>query len=587
MRALTFVAALPPPCFLARPTLSLARDPRPPAVDLTRAAQLDSVTLAPDGKHIAALSSPDGEVVDLVIWDTANLGAAPIRVRAKLMRFLSVSFLKNDRLLVTAVQPLIIQGTPAHIIKQYVTDLAGKSFDPLLSEHSMTYGMADDYNPLTGADIVSTLPNDPRNVLVEDNRLDTRGDIYKVDVYSMSSGRVLKGSEKYDSYQVDLSGELRARQYVDFKDGAIYLAQQYRNPATGEWIDLFKSFAKDRIITQIVGFTADPNVILISTPQGGDKTGIYEYDVKQQKILEPAFEHRLFEAVENRPGFGLPAQWVLSSTAKADFGRPLGFYYGAEKQQVYWLDDRLGELQKSVNAALGVSSTPVSWVDPATGLKATIPVESASAADLVGRSDDFQNVLVEKSGPQQPPEYYLLHGGKLQLLGKSRPWIDTASLGPTTMVEYPARDGLMIPAFLTLPPANFGPGPFPTLIEPHGGPWGRDEMDWDISGWTQYFASRGYAVLRPQFRGSEGWGQKLWRAGDREWGQKMQDDNDDSVKWLADQHITDPKRVAIFGYSYGGYAALAASVRPNGPFQCAISGAGAGDLTRFVDAIHG
>jgi len=108
--------------------------------------------------------------------------------------------------------------------------------------------------------------------------------------------------------------------------------------------------------------------------------------------------------------------------------------------------------------------------------------------------------------------------------------------------------------------------------------WARDELDWDVTGWTQYFASRGYAVLRPQFRGSEGWGQKLWRAGDAEWGQKMQDDKDDGVKWLIDQKIADPKRVAMFGYSYGGYAALAAAIRPNGLYQCAISGAGAGDL---------
>jgi len=109
-------------------------------------------------------------------------------------------------------------------------------------------------------------------------------------------------------------------------------------------------------------------------------------------------------------------------------------------------------------------------------------------------------------------------------------------------------------------------------------------MYWDISGWIQYFASRGYAVLQPQFRGSEGWGQKLWRAGDREWGQKMADDNDDGVKWLIDQKLADPKRVAIFGYSYGGYAALAASIRPNGLYQCAISGAGAGDLAAIANA---
>jgi dipeptidyl aminopeptidase/acylaminoacyl peptidase len=155
-------------------------------------------------------------------------------------------------------------------------------------------------------------------------------------------------------------------------------------------------------------------------------------------------------------------------------------------------------------------------------------------------------------------------------------------LGDTQIVEYPARDGLMIPAYLTTPPKSaYGAGPYPTILVPHGGPWARDFAGWDPSGWTQYFAARGYAVLQPQFRGSEGWGQKLWRAGDAEWGQKMQDDLDDGAKWLIAQKIAAPDRIAVHGYSYGGYAAYAAAVRPNGLYQCSIAGAGVAELGNF------
>jgi len=435
--------------------------------------------------------------------------------------------------------------------------------------------MEEDYNQIVDSQLVSTLPMDPRHVLVEDHRLGSDGDIYRVDAYTMSAERVMKGSDKFGGYQVDLKGELRARQYADFESGKMFLAQQFRDPDTGQWVDLFKDYAKDRKLTQIVGFTADPHVILIASPEAGDKTGIYEYDTKARKIIEPAFEHKLFEA---EPG-------VIISTAPADYGRPLGFGYEAEAGHVYWLDDKMAALAKAADQALGVSTVNLDWTDPGTGLKATIPVESGAAANFVSWSDDRQSIVIEKSGPRLPPEYYLLSGGKIMLLGKARPWIDLSALGDTRLVEYPARDGLLIPAFLTLPPAaQFGPGPFPTLVEPHGGPWARDEMSWDLAGWVQYFASRGYAVIEPQFRGSEGWGQKLWRAGDREWGQKMQDDLDDAVKWLVAQHVADPKRVAMFGYSYGGYAALAASIRPNGLYACAISGAGAGDLASIEAA---
>ena len=540
----------------------------PTDLDLTKAPLISDVSVSPDGQHLVALTSADGEVIDISVWSTANLSAQPVRVRAKFMRFVSVGFLKSDRLLVTAVQPITIDGTPTNAVKQYVTDLEGKSFAPLLPEDSAMLAQAGEHNvELSGARLISTLPQDPRHVLVEDDREGGDGGTYRVDVYDMSAGRVMQGSEKYGDYQVDLKGELRARSYSDTDKGEEYIGQQFRDPSTGQWQDLFRWYAKDRVPTSIVGFTSDPYVIFIATPQGGDKTAIYEYDVRQKRVLGPAFQHKLFEASA-----------LITSRAAADFGRPLGVVYGAETQKVYWLDPRLDAVQKAAEKALGIATLPVDWVDPGDGAKATIGVETSASVSLISRSDDLSQVLVEKSGPTQPPEYYLLAGGKLALLGRARPWVDPATLGDTKLVEYAARDGLMIPAFLTLPPASAGPGPYPTLIEPHGGPWARDFLDWDVAGWVQYFASRGYAVLQPQFRGSEGWGQKLWRAGDAEWGQKMQDDLDDGVKWLVAQRVADPKRVAMFGYSYGGYAALAASIRPNGLYQCAISGAGAGDL---------
>ncbi len=108
-------------------------------------------------------------------------------------------------------------------------------------------------------------------------------------------------------------------------------------------------------------------------------------------------------------------------------------------------------------------------------------------------------------------------------------------------------------------------------------------MGWDPTGWTQFLATRGYAVLQPQYRGSEGWGHDLWLAGDFEWGQKMQDDNDDGADWMVANGYAAKDRIAIFGYSYGGFAAFAASVRPGGPFKCAIAGAGVSNLQRTAN----
>jgi dipeptidyl aminopeptidase/acylaminoacyl peptidase len=118
-------------------------------------------------------------------------------------------------------------------------------------------------------------------------------------------------------------------------------------------------------------------------------------------------------------------------------------------------------------------------------------------------------------------------------------------------------------------------------VHPHGGPWARDGLAFDYFMWVPMMTSRCRAVLQPQYRGSQGWGRKLWMSGDAEWGQKMQDDKDDGAKWLIDQKIAIPGRIAMFGFSYGGYAAMAAAVRPNGLYKCAIAGAGVSDIDRI------
>ena len=555
--------------FLAAGSAPATAAPTPPsAQDFGRPAQIANVTISPDGKHVAALTSPDGQNVVISIWNTEALKDKPYILGASHVRFLSVGFLKNDRLLVTTVQTLTAGEIKGHLVKAYITDLQGKNWRPVLPDQGSGESYYDERR--TDARLISRLPLDPQNILVEDERVATQGDVVKVNVYTGAAERVERGVENFGEYQADLKGDIRAKVESNFEGGKVYLAQWIKSPDTGKWSEHFRSYAKDRSITQIVAFTTDPNIVYVTTPNGTDKTGFYEYDIRQRKIVQPAFAHKLFDVGGD----------VLQSRSATDNGRLLGFTLKGPSEQEYWVDDKMAAIAGGLDKALGVKTTPQPWTDSGSAMTTTIEVANEAQVDIVGWSDDMRFVIAEKSGPKTPPEYYLLtDGSKLELLGKAAPWIDRSHLGDTRMVEYPARDGLMIPAFLTTPDkADFGPGPYPTLIEPHGGPWARDDLDWDVTGWTQYFATRGYAVLRPQFRGSEGWGQKLWRAGDGEWGQKMQDDKDDGVKWLIDQKIADPKRVAMFGYSYGGYAALAASIRPNGLYQCAISGAGAGDL---------
>lgn len=531
-----------------------------------RVPAISSVVMSPDGKHLAALTSADGETVTLSIWKTDALDQPPYVIGSHpKVRFMNVAFVKNDRLFVGTRQTYTEPNTRTHLFKAALMDLKGNEI-PIFGERGRDE-TEKYYAKLSSIQLLSDLPGDPHHIIAQSTNPLGGGDIYKIDVRDGREQRILRGSEKYGAYRIDPTGEPRARQWVDIVDGTVVFVQQIRHPDTGQWEDHFKTTAKERAAVTLAAFTPDPNIVLVASNKGTDKAGVYEYDVRARKMLEPAFAHKSFDVV---------------SVRQDDDLNVLGFTYFGDRTKTYWTDEKLAPLERELRTALGVKNVSVSWTDVGTGEKLKFSTPDGADIRLLNWTPDFKLVLIEKSGPNHPPEFHMLKDGKLLLLGRSVPQVDLAALGETRLVQYPARDGLMIPAFLTRPPeAQFGKGPHPAIVLPHGGPWSRDSADWDSSGWTQYFASRGYAVLQPQFRGSEGWGQKLWLAGDAEWGQKMQDDKDDGAKWMIAQGIAAPDRIAMHGYSYGGYSAFAAGVRPNGLYQCSIAGAGVAELGSF------
>jgi dipeptidyl aminopeptidase/acylaminoacyl peptidase len=204
--------------------------------------------------------------------------------------------------------------------------------------------------------------------------------------------------------------------------------------------------------------------------------------------------------------------------------------------------------------------------------------------NLGSSTRDEQTWLVTAASDTEPGETYLFDrkNHKLALQYKIREKLPRQSLAEMRPVQYKSSDGLEIPAYLTLPkgvPAKN----LPTVIFPHGGPWGRDV--WGYNGYAQFFANRGYAVLSMNFRGSTGYGKKFLDGGNQEWGRKMQDDVTWGVKYLVDQGIADPKRVGIFGGSYGGYATLAGVAYTPDLYAAAVDLFGPSNLITLLDSI--
>jgi dipeptidyl aminopeptidase/acylaminoacyl peptidase len=199
-----------------------------------------------------------------------------------------------------------------------------------------------------------------------------------------------------------------------------------------------------------------------------------------------------------------------------------------------------------------------------------------------GFSDDHMRILVFVDSPTEGPAWALVdrktHSG--DWMGVQYESLKPEDIAPVRAIAFKAKDGLALTGYLTLPSGKSAKG-LPLVVFPHGGPAARDEIGFDW--WAQAMASRGYAVLQVNYRGSEGLGWDLESAGFGEWGRKMQTDLSDGVRYLAAQGTIDPARVCIVGASYGGYAALAGATLDAGVYRCAASVAGPSDLRRFVD----
>jgi dipeptidyl aminopeptidase/acylaminoacyl peptidase len=204
--------------------------------------------------------------------------------------------------------------------------------------------------------------------------------------------------------------------------------------------------------------------------------------------------------------------------------------------------------------------------------------------EVVAHDKAEDKFVVMASNDRTPGTRHLYDAktGKLTQLAEVAPWLKEDQLAPMKPIEYQSRDGLTIHGYLTLPLGREAKN-LPVVVNPHGGPWFRDT--WGFNPEVQFLANRGYAVLQMNFRGSVGYGRKFWEASFKQWGQKMQDDVTDGVQWLIQQGIADPKRIAIYGGSYGGYATLAGVAFTPDLYAAAVDYVGVANMFTFLNTI--
>ncbi len=377
--------------------------------------------------------------------------------------------------------------------------------------------------------VVSRLPVAGDDVLVELDREEWGSrSVFSFSLAGGSTGkRVLKFRNGIQGWLQDSRGVIRLG--YGFK-------RQQSNKILPELRLIFRTSADDDFSTlarfdprdlegdgfEVVGFTEDPKVIVIRDLNEQGRLALYSFDTSTSQVVETLFSDRKYDVggVQYAPG----TDRLVSASYIADVRRKVFFDDGERKDH-----ETLARLYPGL------------------------------ISGIVSRDQSGAKVIARASSEASPPAYYYFDIGKnvYQPLGSAYPELAGRVLTHTSVISYEARDGTRIDGYLTVPQGAESRN-LPMIVYPHGGPAARDYLRYDY--WVQYFASRGWAVLQMNFRGSDGYGRTFEKLGEHQWGKAMQDDITDGVRWAIAGGVADPSRICIVGGSFGGYAALQGAV---------------------------
>jgi len=401
-----------------------------------------------------------------------------------------------------------------------------------------------DLTPFEGVKcaIVDELEQVDDEVLFQMNRRDPRVfDVYRLDVRTGEMALVAENPGNVQQWVTDHEGRLRLAVTTDGVNTSLLFRSIERDPWRTVATYDFKEYARPFL------FTFDNRGLYVASNVGRDRLALFEYDLEEGRETRLIFEHPEVDIAQ--PLFSRPRKKLTAVAFETDRVR-LAFLDERRRRIQEFLDERLPGRQNLV----------------------------------VSHSRDERSYVVHSGSDRTMGSFHLLDTEKLELssLFDVSPWLDEEAMAPMRPVRYKSRDGMAIHGYLTAPPRP-GDGGLPLVVRPHGGPWARDS--WGFNPENQFLASRGYAVLQMNFRGSAGFGRRFLEAGFGEWGLSMQDDVSDGVRWAVREGIADPARVAIYGGSYGGFAALSGLTRTPELYACGISYVGVSNLFTWIASI--
>jgi dipeptidyl aminopeptidase/acylaminoacyl peptidase len=523
--------------------------PLPPLASFFNVARVDQAALSPDGKLLAMIVTGSGQREELAVveLDSAKVHAAAKFDNIDVHRFQWV----NDKRL--AFDTIDYDVGVEH--SYFNPGLYAANFDG-----SDKLQLGDRYWE-TGLD--GRVASARRHILPGDTRLAHDLGAQKSSAVHVTSPKnagkstvhdlllldTLTGKwDKIDSpdgtrtWAIDNQGALRMTVTLVDNKVSVY----YREAGASAWKELpgFAALTDMRDVALPPLAFGPPGTLYLAARNGKDRTAVYAYDVASATFgAQPLIS----------TDYDFDGQFIMSGD------KLLGFRVTTDADSTVWLDPAMKALQEEIDQRM---DSTVNLLSVPT--RATTPW-----------------VLVESYSDVRPKSYAVYNRvtKAISKIGDSVPDIVPAQMGRQEMVHYKGRDGLDIPALLTMP-ANGMRTQLPLVVLVHGGPWVRGNA-WGWKAESQFLASRGYAVLEPFYRGSTGFGMRHYRAGWKQWGLAMQDDLADGAKWAIAQGLADAKRICIAGGDYGGYATLMGLAKDPQLFKCGVDWSGITDLAQL------
>jgi dipeptidyl aminopeptidase/acylaminoacyl peptidase len=508
--------------FVIQSTISMALVPKIPLRDFFKNPEKTAYQISPDGNWISYLAPYERR---LNVFIMPRSGGEAKRITSETARDMAGYFWKsNDRII-------------------YLKDKAGDENFHLLSVDLNGENLKDltPFDSIT-VQVVDELEEQPDEMLIGLNKRNKEiFDVYKINVKSGEMKLAAENPGNITGWVTDHDGNIRVASTSDGVNTSLLYRENEK--------DVFKTILTTNFKEQVnpLFFTFDNKYLYVSSNQNRDKSAIVKYDIGNGKEMETIFEHPEVDITD------------LNFSKKRKVLTSIN--YTTWKRQRKFLDQHTEDIFTSLQSKL-------------PNYEIVLTSEN--------KNEDIYTVRTYSDRSLGACYIYEVSSDKLTKLADISPWLNENDLCEMKPISYTSRDGLKINGYLTLPKGK-DPKNLPVVINPHGGPWHRDL--WGYNPEVQLFANRGYAVLQVNFRGSTGYGRKFWESSFKQWGKTMQNDVSDGVKWIIDQGIADPKRVAIYGGSYGGYCTLAGMTFTPDLYACGIDYVGVSNLFTFMKTI--